>query len=158
MRAPTPCSAIRGRCGSIVNRVANLEWHAILFVHTLQDNYYAENQIVKNLPTLDLPLSLGETALESCLQIGIGRLRGRAAIADKRAFMELEMRRFLLRHGIIDFHPQSTFPGEHADRDAGRGGGGPQGVLRALRRGRLPRQVVRPQKLDEPRILRAVPR
>lgn len=77
-------------------------------------------------------------------------------VPSKRAFMELETRRFLARHGITDFRHNPFFPVNTLTLM--------RGAVAAQREGRFERYVEvvfrsmwsEPKKMDEPEIIRSV--
>ena len=56
-------------------------------------------------------------------------------IRNKREYMALETERFIARHGITNYSPQSVLPGEYAAIDARRGGRGSRRRVRRVLRG-----------------------
>ena len=79
-----------------------------------------------------------------------------ADIRNKRAFMELEMRRFVARYGITDFHRNPFFPVNTLALMRGAVAARHEGCFERYVEVMFRNMWSEPKKLDEPEIIRAV--
>ena len=77
-------------------------------------------------------------------------------IANKRAFMELETRRFLARHGIADFRRNPHFPVNTLALMRGAVAARQEGCFERYVEAVFRHMWSEPKKLDEPEVVRAV--